>query len=259
VSNAHIGQLVYAVRGIETFAGRTLCTCDFTPELINAYLRQMKCDGRSDEYRKSRRGNLLTIWDAAADRGMAPEFNRRKIMRIVVRDRLPSAWTLDEVRHLLSVAKLLRGTFHHVPKRVYWPSYIASAWDTGLRGVDLRSFERTWLRPSVVIVQKKTGKRIRIQFRQSTLDLIRASFPPDRALIWPCGCIRTWREEASLIISAAGLEGTIGRLRHSSGTRVEVDHPGFGHQHLGNGEDVFRRHYFDQSHQEITKPMPTEL
>lgn len=41
------------------------------------------------------------------------------------------------------------------------------------------------------------------------------------------------------------MEGSIGKLRHSSGTAAEIIHPGHGHEHLGNTRDVFERHYLD--------------
>lgn len=259
ISAAHIAQLRYAVMGLEKFAGRPICTCDLSPELLNNYLRQMREQHCSDSYRKSRRMNLLLLWGAAADAGMAGEPSRRKIMRILVRDRVTEAWTVEQVRQLLSVARELTGTIFNVPRRLYWPSFIAASWDSGLRGVDLRSLERNWIQPSMQIIQRKTGRRIRVQLRSATIDLIRETFPPDRALIWPHGCIRHWREEAQKIVRAAGLPGSIGRLRHSSGTAVERISPGSGHRHLGNGRKVFEQHYLDESQLEDTRPLPPEL
>lgn len=260
ISAAHIAQLRYSVAGLDKFAGRPVCTCDLSPELLNAYLRQMKESRCSDSYRKSRRLNLLTLWAAAADAGLATEPSRRKIMRIAVRDRITHAWSVEQVRHLLAVAKELPGMIGHIPRCLYWPAYVAAAWDSGLRGVDLRSFERTWVRPSMQIVQRKTGRRVRVQLRQSTIGLIWQSFPPDRAHVWPQGgCIRQWRHDASEVVKAAGLTGSIGRLRHSSGTALEKESPGHGHEHLGNGRKVFERHYLDESQIEDTRPLPPEL
>lgn len=57
----------------------------------------------------------------------------------------------------------------------------------------------------------------------------------------------------------AGLSGSIGRLRHSSGTAFEISHPQRGHEHLGNTRKVFEGHYLDESLIGGEVDMPPEL
>lgn len=259
VSSGYLHQLLAAAKGLERFCKAEIDTTDLNPSLLNSYLRSMKDAGCSAEYRKSRRRMLLTLWTAAADDGLAIEPVRRKIMIIGACDRVTTAWTIDEVRHLFETARTLDGIYRGVARYLYWPSYIAAAWDSGLRGCDLRSIERPWIRESMLVIQRKTGKRIRIHFRRSTLALITAAFPPDRALIWPRGCIECWRDEARAIIKKAGLSGSIGRLRHSSGTAAERERRGHGHEHLGNTRTVFEKHYLDSSQIDDERARPPEL
>ena len=92
------------------------------------------------------------------------------------------------------------------------------------------------------------------------MEAIDASFPPDRELIWPLwGRLGCWRRAAKRLVRAAGLPGSIGRLRHSSGTAVEIKHPGRGHEHLGNTRAVFERNYLDHQMIEGNKVLPDSL
>jgi hypothetical protein len=89
---------------------------------------------------------------------------------------------------------------------------------------------------------------------------IDATFPPDRPLCFPTwGRLELWRREALRLVKLAGLSGGIGQLRHSSGTAVELHHPGRGHEHLGNTRAVFERHYLDLDQTAFERPLPPEL
>ena len=111
-----------------------------------------------------------------------------------------------------------------------------AARDSGLRSCDLRR-----VRPASIsgdghriLVRRKTGKTIRVIFRQETIAAINESFPPARELIGPLwGRLEQWRREAKRLVKAACLRGSIGQFRHSSGTAVELEHPGRGHEPPG--------------------------
>ena len=241
-------QLRWALTALERCAGRPLTTDDFSPELVNHHIQCCRRKGMRDESRKSRLRNLLVLWHAAADRGLAPEPPRRQIVRIKVADRIPTAWTIANVRILLGAAGMLHGTYRNgIAKSAYWQSYIRAAWDTGLRGVDLRRFRTDQVAERVRLIQHKTGKRIRIGLQPLTLVAIHKTYPPQRDVVWPLwGRLELWRREAKKIVRRAGLRGGIGRLRHSSGTAFEILHPQRGHEHLGNTRKVFQGHYLDQ-------------
>lgn len=263
VSAGYIDQLRWAVHGLEKFAGRKIKCAELSHELLNGYLRWMRENGRSTETRRSRRRNLLILWRAAADLGLAIEPIGRRVMRICACDKIITAWTMEEAMRLDRAAMRLQGYYPNgIARANYWDSYIRGAWDSALRGCDLRSFERDWIPPHrrVVVVQRKTHKRIVIQFHQSTVEAINRTFPPKRALIWPLwASLDRWRREAKLIVRMAGLRGSIGRLRHSSGTAVELLSRGHGHEHLGNTREIFERHYLDHSQLVDTRQLPPEL
>lgn len=264
LSDGYRGQLRFGVRSLDSFHGRKTKLSDLTPDLINAWLLDLRSRGQSPETRRSRRRIVITLWQAAADRGMADQPPRRLIMQPRRVDRPRKAWTQDEVQKLIHTAGGLNGRLGAtgIDAASYWTSYIMAAWDTGLRGCDLRRIERRWITRSrrLQIVQHKTGRLHVVAIRESTLEAIDRSFPPSRRLIWPrwC-CLRNWRIYARNLVKLAGLSGSIGRLRHASGTAAELAHPGRGHEHLGNTRQVFERHYLDPVIACSDPPMPPKL
>jgi hypothetical protein len=262
VTDAYANQLRWAVMAFERTIGRTVDLADLSPELVNRHLKATR-DTLKPETRKTHRRVLLTLWQAAADDGLAPEPIRRKVMPIRVPDKLQRAWDVDQVRMLLAAADRLKRYYPHgIAKRDYWRSYVMAAWDTGLRGCDMRKIAQSDIGDDgrIVLVQKKTGRIIRTCVRAETLAAINNTFPPDREQVWPLWArMELWRREASKLVRAAGLKGSIGQLRHSSGTAVEQLNPGHGHEHLGNTRAVFERHYLDRTKTGETGTLPPKL
>ena len=264
VCAAYIEQIEVTVRSFDHHLGRAARHTDLTPDVVNAWLAQLRGAGMAPATRSSRRRVILTLWQAAADNDLAAEPRRRLIAKPRRQDRLVRAWSANEVCQLLAAAGRLSGPLGAtgIDAGRYWSSYVRAAWDTGLRGCDLRSLEHDWISNTgrLQIIQHKTGARHALTMRQSTIDAIDRSFPPARRLIWPrwC-CLRTWRIHARRLVRSADLTGSIGRLRSASGTAAEVAHPGRGHEHLGNGRAVFERHYLDPLAVMSNPPLPPEL
>jgi hypothetical protein len=262
VSDGYANQLRWLANSIQRTIGEQPGVEQFTPELLNQHLKATR-DRLRPETRKSHRRMLLTLWQAAADAGLAPEPVRRKVMPIRVPDKLQHAWTAEQVRLLLVGADRLRGYYPiGVRKTLYWRSYVLTAWDSGLRGCDMRRISRDAIGDDgrCVLVQHKTGRLHRFRLRQETVAEVRAMFPPDRELVWPLwGRLELWRRQARLLVQLAGLRGSIGQLRHSSGTAVEVKYPGRGHEHLGNTRAVFERHYLDHEKIGFEAVLPESL
>lgn len=259
VTDAYTNQLRWLSNAVSRTIGHEPTVEDLTVETVNRHLKSTR-DTMTPETRKSHRRMLLTLWQAAADEGLTGEPPRRKVMQIRVPDRLQRAWNVDEVKALLIAANDFTGRYKNdVPKRLYWRSYILAAWDSGLRGCDLRKLPRRSIADdgACTLVQKKTGRMLRVRFRKATLDAIAESYPPDRDLIWGLwGRLECWRREAKRLLECAGLVGGIRQLRHSSGTAVEILHPGRGHEHLGNTRAVFERHYLDYEKIATTAVLP---
>lgn len=259
-------QFRWAIRAVEKWHGSTLYIDELTASVINEYLAATR-ETLSPQTRTSRRNMLLRLWRHAATnaslstRPAAP--NRDEIARVRKRQKSPQAWSQEEVKQLLATADQLTGQYRGgIDKRLYWRAYLLSAWSTGLRRCDLMDLQIDDIPSSgrVAILQQKTGRHVVSQFNQEALTAIRLLVGQHRkSRVFPLWCLlRCWRKIAKRIIRDAGIGGSIGRLRHSSGTAVEDANPGRGPQFLGNTPAVFYAHYYDRR-QASDFPQPPPL
>jgi integrase len=209
---------------------------------------------------------FLTLADAAFEDGLCPAIRRRKVMRVALPERIPLAWTVDQAKRLLAACDRLTG--HHaatgIRRRDYWRSFVLAAWDTGLRGCDLRR-----LRVDVVVgapggrlvhVQHKTKKKVAVTMRSETIQAIHQTIPPERELVWPLwGRLELFRREARRLVRFGGLPGSLKCLRSGSGTAVERESRGRGHEHLGNTRKVFEASYLDVTQLPDDRPLPPRI
>jgi len=261
LSPGYVGQLGWTLGAFGRVLGHVVKPADFTAENVNGYLVAEFERGLAPATRKNRRRMLLTLWAWLADEGEAPAPPRRRIAPAPRFDPVPHAWTPDEVRRLLAAAAGLPGSLASIPARAYWRAFVLVSWDSGLRGCDVRRLRVGDLCGCQVIRQvKAAGKPVLIRLRAETLASVRATFPPDRELLFPLGrSIHSWRRRAARLVARAQLAGGIGRLRSSTGTAAEIAAPGRGHEHLGNTREVFERHYLDRRLLSPDRPMPEEL
>lgn len=266
IAESTAGQYKLAVTALERFAGCKLRLDEVTPDLLNRHLRSMKDRGLADTTRHSRRRDLTLLLRAAVERGNLASFDFARVVRVKVSDRVTRAWNRGQVEHLLSVAGQLPGVFTTgIPRALWWRSYVLAAWDSGLRACDLLALEWDWVSAAgcFTIVQRKTGRRHRVQFHQITRDALAASMAakPGRALVWPLwGRREVFAKAAKKLLEEAELPGTLKWLRRSSATEVERHHPGCAGLHLGHKTPgMAERFYLDHDQLAVNRPMPAPL
>lgn len=254
-------QYVQAARTFSRWLCRPAMLADFTDDLVNDFLRSL-ARVHAPSYVRSRRTYLLAIWRFAAEDDLVPP--PRRIRRVGVPQRFPIAWERSEVERLLFASKLLIGSYPKLRcgRAAWWSLAIRVAWDSGLRRCDQTAVERQAVRDGwLFAVQRKTEKAIPPRpLAPSTLAELDVALPANRRLLcpWPysedhfCGEFRK-------IVEYSGLVGTWHKLRRSSGTAVEAEHPGFGAAHLGDTDAVFRRHYLDPRIAGVRVPGPRPL
>lgn len=238
------------------FAGRSRLSEVFNESTINAFLASL--DGLSPFTRNKYRGDFLALWRAAADADKVPYPQARRIRRERTIAQVIECYLEHEARALVVAAEHLVGAYPNgVARRQYWPAIIRAAWDSGLRRGDLWRLKAANIRKdkSAVIAQSKTGQTIVCRFHGSTIKAIQRA---GGELEWPLceWCFGVHFQEI-VVLSGIG-RGTFRWLRRGSGSRIDADHPGLGHRHLGNGRPVFERHY-DAKLGDTKKPMPPEL
>lgn len=226
---------------LEQFAGRSDLTAIFNEAVINAFLASL--NGLSPYTKNKYRSDFLAVWRAAADEDRLPYPQPRRIRREKQPARVIDCYLEHEARSLVVAAEHLPGAYPSgVARRHYWPAIIRAGWDSGLRRGDLWRLKVSQIRRdrTAIISQSKTGAIIVVRFHPGTVKAINRA---GGSLDWPL-CEWCFGVHFQEIVSLSGLgRGTFRWLRRGSGSRIDADHPGRGHRHLGNTREVFERHY----------------
>lgn len=256
VSAGYAATLVKRSAKLEQFAGRSELAAVLNEATVNAFLANL--NGLSPFTKNKYRADFLAIWRAAADEDYVPYPMPRRIRKEKQPAQVIECYLEHEARALVVAAEHLPEAYPNgVARRQYWPAIIRAGWDSGLRRGDLWQLRASHIRKdrSAVIVQHKTGQTIVCRFHPSTVKTIQRA---GGSLEWVL-CEWCFGEHFQEIVALSGIgRGTFKWLRRGSGSRIDADHPGQGHRHLGNGRAVFEKHY-DAKLDSVSKAMPPEL
>lgn len=260
VSPGYASTVLARCRRLENHVGRPeigACCCE---ESLNRLLALL-AEKLAPVTVKGWRGDLLTIWRAAADDGLAPYPVTRRIRRVTVPESVVLCYCVDEARAILRAAERLTGGYPDgVGRAAYWSAALRLAWDSGLRRGDVWHFTL-----SVVDadgnwrwVQRKTGKLVAGRLHKSTVIHLRSLRRPVPCA-WPCHPNAFSYQFRQLVKQSGVGRGTFKWFRRASGSHVESLAPGRGAKHLGHASELtFRRHY-DASLAPAVLVQPPEL
>lgn len=211
------------------------------------------------------RGRLLTLWRYAHRIELLDEWPSR-VRSFKRRPGNPDSWEDDEVARMVLEASRYSGYLcspkaQGIPRSGFLVSLIAIVHAAGPRWEDIQRFGWHNLRGETLSwVQHKTNKPMARPLPGWVVALIVRTFPRTRPT-WFGGVISYNRVRLYFgqITERAGVQGTLRKLRRTSGNAVEEKHPGFGHRHLGNTPAVFAAYYADQSRLGMGVPSPEPL
>lgn len=257
-------QYVIAADLVERWAGRPVRLDELDEQSVSEWLRDYSSTVEPATVR-GKKNMILALWRAAADDGLASEPLGRRIRKTRVPQKPVVAWTKAEVEQLLEACRGLPRRHRCGLRRSAWFDLaVRVAWDSGLRWGDLIEVPVSAIRPdgSASWTQSKTGKVIGFTLSPSTMEALRASLtacPRDLVCPWPASH-ETFGDQVERLVSRAGIrEGTWKWIRRGSGTDVELQSRGAGHEHLGNTRAVFDASYGDRAIIGRQAPTPREL
>lgn len=207
----------------------------FSANLVNTFIRDKTLAGKSPYYCRSLRNALRALL-----RHVHPDCGRLRPVKC--RELLNDTWSPEDVTNLAAAAKSKEMRL-----------LILVAYYTGLSGCDLRRLERKHVANNGVIhfARQKTGKRVVVAIPPELLPEL-----PTEGLLFPLRTTEEWfRRCFQGVVKRAGLCGTFKKLRRSSGTAIEMMHPGRGHIHLGNTRSIFETNYLDKQ-RDVIPMMP---
>ena len=252
VSDAYAANLLRAANACKTLQ----------KEAINAYLKK-RLDEVAAITAKCERTMILTVWRFAYEAEIV-DLPPRGIMRFRVTKEPTQAWTRDELRLAIEVAKKTLGRLRSGAKLSdYLECWIRLGYETGARHGDLRAFRVDQITGDVIRwVQSKTGDPIEKVLSPACLDAVHAMLArsPDGTILgWSCRRRQAMRLMRDLIDSA-GLDGTSKWLRRSGATHCEMEQPGAGRLHLGHRSPaLFEQAYCDWSQLRTKTPKTPAL
>jgi integrase len=259
VSPIYAGTLTRRAIALENFAGESTIARVLVEEIVNAFLASLE---RISAWTvKGYRGDILSLWNAAADEDLVPYPVPRRIRRPRVPALIVDCYDIEEARALVAAAEVMAGHYNSgIPRKLYWEAAIRLAWATGLRRGDVWAFRRDAVRSDLTmrVVQHKTGELVVCRLTPKALIAI-DRIGLNQPLAWHH---RAWTFGLHFkeITRASGVNrGTFKFLRRSSGSYVEAIQPGAGHKHLGHADPgVFAKHY-DARLGASKLPLPPEL
>lgn len=154
------------------------------------------------------RAQIVALWTMAARRGLVDKWP--EVRRIRVPERVPEAWTIEQLRLLLDEVALEKAVISGIPAPLWWRALLLVCYDTAERITAVRSLEWQDVSPDSVVFRaesRKGGLRdIRRPIGRATakaLDLIRE---PKRDLVfpWPYTPAYLWGR-MGIILRRAGL------------------------------------------------------
>lgn len=225
---------------------------------VNSFLSSLRC---SPYTVRGYRGDILSLWNGAADADLVPYPIPRRVRRPSVPELMVDCYSVDEAQAILAHVRTMRGAFANgVAYRRYWPAAVRLAWEAGFRRGDVWRFRRDAVRSdgTLRIVQHKTGHVVMVRLRPATveaIDQLSGAFPLSWPLV-PAQFGRHWRK----IVQGAGVKrGTFKWIRRASGSYVELAQPGTGHRHLGHKHRSTFDKFYDAKLGAHLLPMPPAL
>ncbi len=247
----------------ERWAGGPIRLDELDEASVSAWLRDYAATAKPRTVR-SKKTQILALWRAAADDGLASEPTARRVRRVRCPDQVVDAWTRAEVEQLLRTAAALPRRHRCGLSRAAWFDLaIRTAWDSGLRWGDLIALRVDSIQPDgTTVVQSKTGKAVTFRLSETTLEALAATLAacPRRLVCpWPASH-ETFNDQVRTLVAKAQIRaGTWKWIRRGSGSDVEAQADGSGHLHLGNTRGVFEASYLAPAIVGRRTPQPREL
>lgn len=249
----------------DRFLERPATLDDFDDETVTAFLHSLLERGNSAPTANKARNHLLALWRMACDKRLIRQ--RPSVPALREPNRVPRAWSPDELASLFGVFEKLTGTVSGVPASLWWLALHTVLYWTGERigailqlrweHIDLKT---GWLVIPAELRKGKTNDKP-VQLPAEARELLGRIGYPKRDVIFPWGKYRgtLWQEYAK-ILKKAGLphdrKSKFHRMRKTTASYFEAA-GGNATQLLDHSQRKVTLAYLDPT---IVKPVqPSDL
>lgn len=201
-------------------------TLDDLDELVLSRYLEHRGEKRSPYTAEKERNQLMALARCAWERRLIDVMPSVPPSRLPTR--VPTAWSVEQLRSLVTHAKIAKGRIGDVNACVWWPALIMTLWQSAERiGAIMSLTKADYTRPMILVraEYRKGGKRDKL-YRLSDetcdmLDVLVESGNGDQLFAWPLDKLYLWQRFGKLI-DAAGLGGgkrcKFHQLRRSAAT-----------------------------------------
>mgnify|MGYP001564619267 CR=1 FL=1 len=247
-------QYQATLRRFDRYLQRPAMVADLTESTVVGFLAHVaesSCLGTV----ATKRAHLLALWTWAAKKHYTDEWPDLPLVKVP--QRIPTAWTVEQVTRLLDACRGMLGLCAGLPAGFFWRSLILVLFDTGLRATAAWSLRQAEvdLAERTMYVRAETQKHRAdqlLRFSPQTGDALAEIWQPARALLFPWDrSQRTRYLEFDRLLQRAGLphgpRDKFQRIRRTTATlgRHYGAAQGFdATAQLGHSSDaITRRHY----------------
>lgn len=246
-------QYRLALNNFRDCLGRLPEIADLTDDNLALLCGWLLNRGLSEFTVNERVGRLKSLWNWLARRGMLRTFPT--IDKIPTEERIPRAWSAEELRKLFDSCAQEQGTIAGIPAASWWLALHGWLWCTSERKG--ATFALTWAMidldgmTAVVPGAARKGKKARVyDLWPECCSLLRSIREPARELVFPWPFDeRTYYYRYGRILRRAGLPDG----RHNKTHAMRVSHAtwreatgGNASQALGHADpQTTRKHYLD--------------
>ena len=219
-----------SIRTFGKFLERSAMLSDLTDETVDRHLDWFHAKPRSAATVNKERANLLAIWRFACRKGDLEKWP--DVQQLVEPDRVPSAWSMNQINSILSCCSTLTGKIGDVAAADWWRTIHLVCWDTGERIGAVRDLQ--WSNVDfegghiLVPAELRKGKRKDRLYRIAgdTLDSLKAIKGRGEMIFpWPYNRNYIWNRYTQLL-KKAGLptdrKSKFHRMRRSVASHCEA-------------------------------------
>ena len=201
---------------------------DLEAKKVNAWLADLQRQ-RTNETARCHRQSIIRIWNWLADQDLVNRYDSRRLRRITLAPKIPHAWSMDEVRLLLSAAKLMPGTLRcGVTASKLMHAWVLVGYESALRPGDIRKLKPEDIGSDGVIriVQSKTSHPHSCTLSSFAMKAIEPLMASGQATLFPCSrnTVRRWELRLFAQAKSMGFRKRIGQglgtLRKTNATEV---------------------------------------
>lgn len=178
---------------------------DLTDLTLSRFLEH-RATYRSPYTAEKERTQLLSLWRFAADRGLLAD--RPCVPPAPLPDRIPQAWTVEQLQALMRAAVATRGYVGDVPAGTWYAALLNVLWESAERiGAVLSCLPIDFVQPVLTVraEYRKGGKRDRTyRLSPKTCDLLEKARGKRRLLEWPQNPGYLWAKYKD-VVARAGL------------------------------------------------------